>query len=64
MTRTYYLGLDVAKHKIRAALSDATGAICWEKDLPVTTAGRAELLAHLHARASAAAQEVLVLIEG
>ncbi|MCA1838266.1 MAG: hypothetical protein LC674_05770 [Actinobacteria bacterium] len=47
MKRTYYLGLDVAKEKVRVALCDWTGAICWEGDLPVSAAGRRRLLEEL-----------------
>src|SRR5712691_5948163 len=62
MTETYYLGLDVAKPKIRVALCDCAGALRWEKDLPVSAAGRAELLQQLEARTGEPAQ-VLVLVE-
>ena len=60
MQRTYYLGLDIAKHKVRAALSDPAGALLWEKTLPVSVAGRAQLLGQL---AALRAEQVLVVIE-
>ncbi len=50
MKPLYCLGLDVAKHKLRAALCDGAGAILFEHDLPVSAAGRSELLAQLRAR--------------
>lgn len=49
MKITYILGLDAAKHKVRAALR-ATAVeerFLWEKDLPVRAAGVRELLARL-----------------
>ena len=45
MKISYFLGLDAAKHKIRAALGDAPGRILFEKDLPVNITGLRELLA-------------------
>ena len=62
MKPTYFLGLDVAKHKIRAALSQAEGRICCEQDLPVSAAGRRELLALVRQHVPASAQ-LLVLLE-
>src|SRR5438046_1724267 len=62
MKRTYYLGLDVARNKIRAALAAFDGSLCWEKDLPVSAAGRDELLRQLKAR-TPAPEQVLVLVE-
>lgn len=62
MKRLYCLGLDVAKHKLRAALSGGDGRIVYEADLPVSTAGRAELLALLRARVPEPAQ-LLVVVE-
>ena len=35
MKPTYILGLDAAKHKVRAALSGAQQRFLFEKDLPV-----------------------------
>ena len=43
MKQTYFLGLDTAKHKIRAALRDAEERLLFEKDLPVSAAGLREL---------------------
>ena len=62
MQPIYSLGLDVAKQKIRAALSDAKGRLLWENDLPVSAAGRTELLQQLRAHCPAPAQ-LLGLIE-
>lgn len=59
----YYLGLDAAKQKVRVALRGrATERFLLEKDLPVSAAGRRELLALLgrHLPPEAA---LLVLIE-
>ena len=61
MKRNYYLGIDLAKHKIRAALSDAAGALLWEKNLPVSAVGRAELLAQLKQRTPEPGQVLVVL---
>ncbi len=47
MKATYFLGLDVAKHKVRAALRGPGGRLHFEQDLPVNAAGRCELLALL-----------------
>ena len=48
MKPTYILGIDAAKHKIRAALRGATEErSLFEMDLPVSAAGRRELLARL-----------------
>ncbi len=59
----YYLGLDTAKQKVRVALrGSATERFLLEKDLPVSGAGRRELLVlltrHLPPEAG-----LLVLIE-
>jgi transposase len=63
MKRRYYLGLDVAKQKIRAALATGDGRLAWEADLPVSAAGVCDLLAQLHARTGAHPGQVLVLVE-
>jgi transposase len=48
MKTTYILGLDAAKHKVRAALrAAAEERFLFEKDLPVSAAGRRELVARL-----------------
>ncbi len=62
MKLLYCLGLDVAKHKLRAALAGGDGRICFEADLPVSAAGRAELLAQVRVRVPKPAQ-LLVLLE-
>ena len=61
MKQLYCLGLDVAKHKLRAALCDGEGEILFEQDLPVSAAGREELLAQLWARVPAPEQLLVVL---
>ena len=43
----YFLGIDAAKHKIRAALSDDSEGVLFEKDLPVNMTGLSELLAKI-----------------
>ncbi len=60
MKPIYCLGLDVAKHKLRAALAGGDGRICFEADLPVSAAGRHELLAQLRARVPAPEQLLVV----
>jgi transposase len=62
MKPTYILGIDIAKHKVRAALSDARGRLLFEKDLPVSAAGLRELLARLEGQ-SEEPERFLVLIE-
>ena len=49
MKQTYILGLDAAKHKIRAALATARRRepLLFEKDLPVSAGGLSELLVRL-----------------
>jgi transposase len=48
MRPTYILGIDAAKHKIRVALRGAADErYRFERDLPVSAAGRRELLARL-----------------
>lgn len=61
MKTTYILGLDIAKHKVRAALGRDAAAMLWEADLPVSAAGRAELLAQLQARIPVPEQLLVVL---
>jgi transposase len=62
MKISYFLGLDAAKHKIRAALADSPGRIVFEKDLLVNSAGLRELLARLQALVPDP-EQLLVLIE-
>ncbi len=50
MKQTYILGIDIAKHKVRAALSNSEAAqerLLFEKDLPVNAGGLTELLLRL-----------------
>lgn len=63
MKPTYLLGIDAAKHKVRAALSGAEEQrMLFEKDLPVNVAGLRELLARLAAHVPDPGQ-LLVLLE-
>ena len=62
MKTTYILGIDAAKHKIRAALRDAHEQLLFEKDLPVSAAGCARLLAQIREHVPAP-EQLLVLIE-
>ncbi|MGI8820898.1 MAG: IS110 family transposase [Chthoniobacterales bacterium] len=62
MKTAYYLGLDVAKHKVRAALRGPDSRFLFERDLPVNAAGRNELLVLLAAHLPAPDQ-VLALLE-
>lgn len=62
MKQSYFLGLDAAKHKIRAALSDGLGRILLEKDLPVNITGLRELLARVGALVPDP-EQLLVVIE-
>jgi len=62
MKISYFLGLDAAKHKIRAALADSPGRILFEKDLLVNIAGLRELLARLQTLVPDP-EQLLVVIE-
>jgi len=62
MKATYFLGLDVAKHKVRAALRGPGGGFLCEQDLPVNAVGRRELLALLEQHLPEPGQ-VLALLE-
>jgi transposase len=62
MKISYFLGIDAAKHKIRAALSQGQERFLFEKDLPVTASALAELLAEVKALVLNQ-DELLVLIE-
>ncbi len=63
MKISYILGLDLAKHKVRAALRGTEAERClFEKDLPVRAAGVRDLLAELQERVPEPAQ-LLVLVE-
>ena len=63
MKPTYILGIDAAKHKIRAALRPALEErYLFEMDLPVSAAGRRQLLARLKDHVPEP-EQLLVLIE-
>lgn len=62
MKPTYFLGLDVAKHKIRAALSDSLEQFLFERDLPVNATGLRDLLARIKEHVKEP-EQLLVLIE-
>jgi transposase len=62
MKPTYILGIDAAKHKVRAALRTADEHWLLEKDLPVSAAGLRELLARLKAQIKEP-ERLLILIE-
>ncbi len=64
MKQTYILGIDIAKHKVRAALSSeaAQERLLFEKDLPVNAGGLTELLVRLQTHVPDP-EQLLVLIE-
>jgi transposase len=62
MKQSYFLGIDAAKHKIRAALANAQQRILFEKHLPVTAMGLRELLAKIEQQVKDP-EQLLVLIE-
>jgi transposase len=62
MKQTYFLGIDAAKHKIRAALADGQERILLEKDLPVNAAGLRQLLGKIKQQVKDP-EQLLVLIE-
>lgn len=62
MKRSYFLGIDAAKYKIRVALSHGQERFLLQRDLPVTSSGLAELLAQLKALVPDK-EQLLVLIE-
>ena len=65
MKQTYILGIDIAKHKVRAALSSSEAAqerLLFEKDLPVNAGGLRELLLQLDQHVPDP-EQLLVLIE-
>ena len=62
MKTTYILGIDTAKHKVRAALSGADERFLFEKDLAASAAGLRELLLSLK-QFVAEGPQLLVLIE-
>ena len=62
MKLLYFLGIDAAKHKIRAALSAGRETLLLEKDLLATATGVGQLLAMLKERVKEP-EQLLVLIE-
>src|SRR6266478_6887674 len=62
MKPTYFLGIDAAKHKMRAALSNRSEHVLFEKDLPVQATGLRQLLAAIKRRVKDP-EQLLVLIE-
>jgi transposase len=62
MKISYVLGIDAAKHKIRAALSGNAERVLFEKDLPVRAEGLRELLAQIKEHVKKP-EQLLVLIE-
>lgn len=62
MKQSYFLGIDAAKHKIRAALAESQERILFEKDLPVTALGLRELVSKIKQHVKDP-QQLLVLIE-
>jgi transposase len=62
MKTSYFLGIDAAKHKIRAALISGDERVLFEKDLPVKATGLGELLTKIKAHV-AEPEQLLVLIE-
>ena len=56
------LGIDAAKHKMRAALSNRSEHVLFEKDLPVQATGLRQLLAAIK-RQVKDPEQLLVLIE-
>jgi hypothetical protein len=62
MKPTYFLGIDAAKHKMRAALSNRSEHVLFEKDLPVQATGLRQLLAAIKRQVNNP-EQLLVLIE-
>jgi transposase len=62
MKPTYFLGLDAAKHKMRATLCQQQERVLFEKDLPVTATGLHQLLSLLKQHVKAPLQ-LLILVE-
>jgi transposase len=62
MKISYFLGIDAAKHKIRATLSTGQERVLFEKDLPVNATGLGQLLAKLKEQIKEP-EQLLVLIE-
>jgi transposase len=62
MKPTYFLGIDAAKHKVRAALSNRSEHVLFEKDLSVQATGLRQLLAAIKRQVNDP-EQLLVLIE-
>src|SRR5260370_6063603 len=62
MKPTYFLGIDAAKHKMRATLSNRSEHVLFEKDLSVQATGLRQLLAAIK-RQGKDPEQLLVLIE-
>src|SRR5438270_9628500 len=62
MKPTYFLGIDAAKHKMRATLSNRSEHVLFEKDLSVEATGLRQLLAAIK-RQVKDSEQLLVLIE-
>ncbi len=62
MKPTYFLGIDAAKHKICATLSNRSEQVLFEKDLSVEATGLRQLLAAIKRRVNDP-EQLLVLIE-
>ena len=62
MKLSYFLGIDAAKHKIRATLFQGQERLLFEKDLPVKASALAELLVQLKTLVPEK-EQLLILIE-
>ena len=62
MKPTYFLGIDAAKHKMRATLSNRSEHVLFEKDLSVEATGLRQLLAAIKRQVNDP-EQLLVLIE-
>jgi len=61
MKPTYFLGIDAAKHKMRATLSNRSEHVLFEKDLSVQATGLRQLLAAIKRQVNVV-RRLLVLI--
>ena len=62
MKTSYFLGIDAAKHKIRAALSDKENRLLWQSDLAVSAGALRQLLAKIKTHV-VHKEQLLILIE-
>ena len=62
MKPSYFLGIDAAKHKMRAALSNRSDRVLFEKDLSAQATGLRQVLAAIK-RQVKDSEQPLVLIE-